>query len=330
MVLYRYPGDQAITIRLQESAELRFPENTGKSGFIISPFDPEDRAFCIGGDTLIHAEEDDFPVQPYVSALESWDIPQSPQFELMISEALDALRTTDLEKVVLSEYLDRPSESSPFILFSRLINHYPRAFCYCWHHPAKGTWLGASPEILIEEQQGVAQIMSLAGTKPVSDGFGPEWTTKEEHEQELVTDYIREVAKTHLSEVVVQPRETTRAGNLYHLKTMITGKRKSDLMDILRDLHPTPAIAGVPRNTALKFIMEHEQYDREFYTGYLGEYNTGSGEKSSIYVNLRCMQWFRDKVQIYVGGGITAGSDIQAEWQELVAKSKTIGAILDK
>ncbi|MDZ7613679.1 MAG: chorismate-binding protein [Flavobacteriaceae bacterium] len=88
----------------------------------------------------------------------------------------------------------------------------------------------------------------------------------------------------------------------------------------------------MPKETARNFIMEHEGYDRSFYTGFLGEINLNSGDEKSasthLFVNLRCMELFEDKAVIFVGGGITSDSIKEKEWEETVAKSATMKAIL--
>ena len=104
------------------------------------------------------------------------------------------------------------------------------------------------------------------------------------------------------------------------------------LAQLLNKLHPTPAVCGLPKETAKNFILEHEGYDRSFYTGFLGEINLNSGgEKSAnthLFVNLRCMELFEDKAVLFVGGGITNDSNNEKEWEETVAKSSTMKAIL--
>ena len=108
-------------------------------------------------------------------------------------------------------------------------------------------------------------------------------------------------------------------------------------------MHPTPAICGFPKEAAKQFIQENENYNREYYTGFLGEINflettnrnsnkrnvennayTAVKKVSNIFVNLRCMQIIDQIAIIYVGGGITKDSIPQAEWEETVNKTFTI------
>ena len=127
----------------------------------------------------------------------------------------------------------------------------------------------------------------------------------------------------------VSPIETIKAGNVLHLLTKIYGALKLDkynLKNFINALHPTPAICGIPRKKAKQFILDSEGYNREFYTGFLGELN--SEERSELYVNLRCMQLKQNNAIIYVGGGITKDSIPEKEWIETVNKTNTIKKVL--
>ena len=141
--------------------------------------------------------------------------------------------------------------------------------------------------------------------------------------------------------------ETIKAGNLLHLKTRVSGLLTSNLKEVVTVLHPTPAVCGLPKVTAKQFILNNENYNREFYSGYLGELNIKekttrntnrrnvennaySAVKtiSNLYVNLRCMQLTDVKASIYVGGGITKDSIAENEWQETVNKTQTMKKVL--
>ena len=102
--------------------------------------------------------------------------------------------------------------------------------------------------------------------------------------------------------------------------------KKEMLHRVLEALHPTPAVCGLPTGKAKNFISRNEGYDREYYTGYLGRVTTGLN--TQLYVNLRCMKINVNKAQVYVGGGITSDSIPEHEWEETVAKSKTIKKVL--
>ena len=114
---------------------------------------------------------------------------------------------------------------------------------------------------------------------------------------------------------------------LLHLKSFFDARidREISLFEVINKLHPTPAICGVPLREAQELIENLEDYDRSYYTGYLGEL---SGDSAELYVNLRCMKISDHKVDIYVGGGLTKDSDPRAEFHETCAKTSTMKKVL--
>jgi isochorismate synthase len=111
--------------------------------------------------------------------------------------------------------------------------------------------------------------------------------------------------------------------NFDHLKTTIFAENialeKAKIL--LNELHPTPAVCGVPKDKALKIINELEANNRSFYTGYIGLVENNELE---LFVNLRCASVFKDSVSVFVGGGITTKSNPEKEWEETELKSKVI------
>ena len=113
-----------------------------------------------------------------------------------------------------------------------------------------------------------------------------------------------------------------KSGSLFHLCSTISGSLKSfdDYNSVIKLIHPTPAVCGIPLNVSKEFISLNESYDRSYYTGYLGII---SPKKKSVklYVNLRCAEVFDSFIKIYVGGGITNKSNPIDEYEETLAKS---------
>jgi isochorismate synthase len=177
--------------------------------------------------------------------------------------------------------------------------------------------------------------MSLAGTQKIQGDKEVVWEKKEIEEQQFVTDFILDNLKELTSEVSVSSPYTAQAGTIAHIKTDIEGviNDNSSLKEVVSVLHPTPAVCGLPKEVAKNFILKHEGYDREYYTGFLGELNKegfNKGEiKSDLYVNLRCMQIKDNQAHLYMGCGITKDSIPEKEWKESVNKSMTMKKILD-
>ena len=189
--------------------------------------------------------------------------------------------------------------------------------------------MGATPEKLLESKDNKVHTMALAGTQLFDELHSNNWTEKEYNEQAIVTDYLIEKLETITSQVAVSKPYDSKAGNLIHLKTDIVAQLNKDqnLSDTIAVLHPTPAVCGFPKKEAKQFILENENYEREFYAGFLGELNKdfNSGENNTdLFVNLRCIKIENNLINFYAGGGITKDSIPEIEWDETVNKTNTI------
>jgi isochorismate synthase len=185
--------------------------------------------------------------------------------------------------------------------------------------------MGATPESLLTIDNKTVFTMSLAGTKL------PEvaWTEKEFEEQQLVTDTILTVLKqNNCLDIQSEGPTTINAGKIQHLQTIIHAQlaEKADWTNLVNHLHPTPAVCGIPTQAAKNAIQQIESHKRQFYTGFLGMITP---QNKTLYVNLRCMQYFKNEALLYIGGGITAGSTEEAEWAETERKSQTLAEAIN-
>ena len=167
--------------------------------------------------------------------------------------------------------------------------------------------------------------MSLAGTLPFNSKETYNWGAKEKLEQELVTQSIKKVLSDLFKEEDIECSDTytKRAGNLVHLCNDISVKKGNVSVErMIKNLHPTPAVGGIPKREGLDFIGSNEKFKREYYSGYMGDVDI-LGERN-LYVNLRCAQLNKESISLYVGAGITAESDAELEWGETQNKAQTI------
>jgi isochorismate synthase len=329
LVLYRKPGENTVHALMQDSPDLLgFPENrTG--GFVFVPFPASDSpAVFTRADRYYVSNAPDNSAPADIAEAEPQNSGRKRHLE-MLQTALESLRTGSLQKVVLSRSLSVPMGADLTDSYQTLLAKYSQAFCYLWYHPLAGTWMGASPELLLAYADGEIKTSALAGTRPAEGRAEPVWTAKERREQQIVTDFIANRIRHIGGTPVVGKTSDFRAGNLWHLYTPIKAKlSEAYAFELLSALHPTPAVCGIPKEEALRFIKEHEGFDRQYYTGYLGEIGLEKSEAFQCYVNLRCMQIRDGKAQIYVGGGITEESRPEDEYEETRAKSRTMLAIL--
>jgi isochorismate synthase len=270
---------------------------------------------------------------------EKHHIATQAEFCQLVAGAVQYIKSTGIKKVVASRATEVPLPRSrnPVAIFEKLCDRYPHAFVSLVSIPDVGTWIGASPEILLTLDGDALKTVALAGTQirladlPLEDVT---WGAKEIEEQALVGDYIRHFfQQLNLANFIERDPRTVSAGNVVHLKTEFqvnmnqTGVLKLG-NQILDTLHPTSAVCGMPKKEALSFILEKERYNRKFYSGFLGPVHLDG--QSQLFVNLRCMQLASDRAILYVGAGITHDSVPQSEWQETVLKSQTLLAVLEE
>ncbi len=231
-----------------------------------------------------------------------------------------------IQKLVLSRVknVSLPIDFDVQHYFSKVCETYHHSFNYFIHIPNQTTWLGATPEELIVEQKNHYSTVSLAGTRSLNDSNPFE--DKEKEEQSIVTNYIKNVLSKNgeVFSVSEHPEEVV-AGNLRHLKSTFKIKKTTKPLNLAKLLHPTPAICGFPKKSAFEYILRHENYQRKYYSGFLGMIQPND---SYLYVNLRCAELFENYMNIYVGGGITASSIAEKEWDETENKSQTLLKLL--
>ena len=330
---YRLPDDIELYFGAQGDSEVRFFRNfsdiTSSPGFIFSPFDTQSDtpAYYLRGDIRL-TDKDGWnrlhalPSMEYnVKIGEYIDTPYSI-YSGQVMKMVDCFRPGRLKKAVLSRPITVACNVNVAEIFLQMTTLYPSAFVSLIFIPGKELWLGASPETLLSNRNGMVETMSLAGTKCSDDRYS--WGDKEQDEQQIVTDSIK-VVLSRLSggQPDISGTFTRNAGKVSHLCTLFRCHISSEDMDtLLQELHPTPAVGGFPKKDAIQLIHETETYDRRYYAGYLGP--VLDKNNFDLFVNLRCMEIFSNCVHVYVGGGITKFSQPQLEWTETEIKSRTM------
>ena len=350
-VLFSKPGQPSIKSYIQLDSESYTINDFCESGFVFAPFDHHKDRYYIPADksSLIEIETAEFKISPPTNTSNTTN--DSIHHTDLVSKAIEQIKSSDLDKVVVSRAVQFTLEASnPIEIFKNLFQKYPTAFTYCWFHPKTGFWFGASPERLLKLEGKTVSTMSLAGTQPYDASKEIIWDDKNRKEHAFVTDYLLDVLKDYLDGIKSVGSSTLRAGELLHLQTLITGRLKPSkeaLKDLIHALHPTPAVCGTPRELALDFIKSYEGYDREYYTGFFGELNISNTslfrnskknienrayqtlrKSTDLAVNLRCMKLLNTTAVLYSGGGITKDSDPNQECLEIHNKIQTVKCIL--
>ncbi len=328
-VCYRKSNNTLISSFFQQNDKLHLDTNLDSSGFVFAPFDDNNNTVIIPKEESELIEEHYFEKDASTLKTVNSKDQKSKEFHVnLVEKGIHAIHNNEFKKVVLSrkETIELKEENNIIELFEKLLNNYPNAFVYVWFHPNVGLWLGATPETLVKINNSNFETMSLAGTLPYIDDSNAEWTSKEKEEQQFVTDYIIDKLSPLCKILNADKTETIKAGTLLHLKTKIEGELAVSNSELIRTLHPTPAVCGLPKEASKQFILQNENYDRSFYTGFLGELNMN--DKTELFVNLRCMEIKNNRALIYIGGGITKDSISEREWEETTEKAMVMKRIL--
>ena len=335
-VVFRKPNEIEITAYVQNTKDVYFLNSFEEKGFVFAPFDKDEKKvlFPIDKCKTIFAKilnNKDLEIVESSADFKVISKENSKENHIkLVQNAINFIKNNHAKKVVLSrkEIVECPN-FEVVNTFKKMLNNYKNAFVYLWFHPSIGLWMGATPERLLNVCDNKFETMALAGTQLYKNTTNVSWEEKEQQEQQFVTDYILENIKNSIKNINISKPYSIRAGNLVHIRTDISGELKaSNLLENLIDsLHPTPAVCGLPKDKATDFILENENYNRAYYSGYLGEFNISN--ETNLFVNLRCMQLNKSIALIYIGGGITIDSNPKNEWEETVSKAEVMKKVLE-
>lgn len=319
-------------------AQTGTPKSKVKTGFVFAPFSTQNTPnIFISAD--IHVDDKSLPALNFartVSANESvikeaaLKTSTKKEYCNYVVDIQAAIAQKKFKKAVAAcvTKIKQPDRFEPANFFKKLVKAYPAAFVSLVYTPEAGIWIGATPEILLAVEGKQYTTYSLAGTQKRNNTAPVEWGKKEQQEQKFVSDYIAQTfAKLTDKKPLIQGPETVTAANLAHLRTTFTfkGIPFSKWQQVAQKLHPTPAVAGLPKKKAIEFITTHEKSPRYYYSGYLGPVTKN---EVRLFVNLRCMTVLEKHLAIYTGCGITKDSIPEKEWQETLIKKRTLLNVL--
>ncbi|SHF58182.1 isochorismate synthase [Mariniphaga anaerophila] len=339
--LWAVPGSNIPEILISCNEELVYPAQfnklNGQEGFIFAPYHIEENTPLVLLKPGIYKKgvEDIMGIglgqiqneEKYEEPGEHSFVISQPEYLTDIAETIAEIKRTKLAKVIVSRLIpfQRQQESLGEV-FLQLHRQTPKAFVYLVNLPKAGLWMGATPEILLKSEGKTLETVSLAGTQSRRNDGDYMWHTKEIEEQAFVSRYLLDVFyKFNIHPYYTQGPETLESGKVAHLSTSFRFAAKKlafNLGDFIAELHPTPAVCGYPKSKAAKFISQVEKHNRRYYTGYLGPWRLNGNV--GLFVNLRCMEILPQQYVLYSGGGITARSVPEDEWEETNKKATTL------
>jgi isochorismate synthase len=359
---WRLPNSNEKTLIVCSSGASQKSEltlETALPSFAFAPFNPNKDKLLFNADLVFRFRDDELVEGPDLSSTPFFSTaPESGEqkearafyslelndenivnFSDLVDTCIQKAESQQVEKIVPSKFkdVDLPHDFDVVKTFNALCERHPNAFVSLVTSSETGTWLGASPELLVSvDAQEKFRTIALAGTQKAMPNVNLKsvaWTQKEIEEQALVSRYVINCfKKIRVREYVEHGPHTVVAGSLLHLRTEYeVNAREINFPQLgsvmLKLLHPTSAVCGMPFDAAFDFLQKHEGYDREFYSGFLGPVNF-DGE-SKLFVNLRCMQISDKKARIYAGAGVTADSVTAHEVDEVEMKITTLSQILN-
>lgn len=293
--------------------------------FIFAPFDSTQHS-TLGIKISSYASSRKFVCHPegYLPSHQT----SRDEYTEQYASAKEIIRSGQLDKIVLSKVKHIQKEVKDiFPLFIRMKNTYVSAFSFLLSIPGWGTWVGASPELVLREANDIVCTRAIAGTRStLQDDI--EWSEKEVQEHRFIETYLKDTLSRQEILFDISDSYTISAGPVSHICSDITiESSRNNLAELIDIIHPGPALSGMPKQLSIGIIRDIESHDREYYCGYLGLFDKQNG--ADLYATIRCMQVYEDGYRLYLGGGITSGSKLESEWDETEFKAETLMSIIN-
>jgi len=242
-----------------------------------------------------------------------------------------------LHKVVLADVMDVVAEA-PFDgvrSLQALRQNHPDCTVFSVGNGCGQSFIGASPERLLSIQKHQITTDALAGSAP--RGATPEIdiqlaqtllsSKKERYEHRVVVEFLlKQLRSLGLNPQCAAAPQLMRLFHIQHLYTPISAAlnphRPISPLEVLSRLHPTPAVAGVPRQQACDLIRQQETFDRGLYAAPLGWIDTAGN--SEFMVGIRSALIDGCNARLYAGAGIVSGSQPDRELAEIRLKLQSL------
>ena len=259
------------------------------------------------------------------------------RYTTLVEGALETITSGSLDKVVTARELRLDAHLEPVAVLERLRQRYRSCVTFALGRGTQ-TFFGATPERLVRSDGKRVHTDALAGSRPRHPDprrdaelcAELENDPKELAEHAMVVNDVR--AALEAAGVTLDASEPTGVMPLQritHLHTPISGRldHPTTVLELARALHPTAAVAGLPRRESLDWIDEHEGIDRGWYAGPIG-WTTPDG-RGEFRVALRCALAGPGGASLFAGGGIVAGANPSAELAETSTKLEALLCALE-
>ena len=307
------------------------PKGSGAYKLLRKPQEtaPSETARAVGQFEPINSESDRNCLSSHNSPSQN-----SNYFKSVVADALNSITTDEFSKIVIAHTTDIKSPT-PFQLIESLKNLrelHPDCYIFSTSNGRGQNFIGASPERLVSIQNKQLVTDALAGSAPRGKTNNEDLNLanlllrnrKEKREHKAVSDFIMKRLRQIGLKPQQLPLQLLKLSNIQHLWTPIYAPLPAHIkpLKIVEQLHPTPAVAGVPTETACQKICHYEQFDRSLYAAPLGwvDYE-GNCE---FVVGIRSALIDGDRARLYAGAGIVSGSNPTKEFAEVQLKLESL------
>nr|WP_233132591.1 isochorismate synthase [Paraferrimonas haliotis] len=266
------------------------------------------------------------------------DLPNYSRWCELVAQVTHPEFVSNTPKVVLSRIsqLQLAEAVDPWSLLALWQGRNPNSYQFAFQFADNNCFISCSPERLFKRRINELSTEALAGTttrgnsdeedKALAEALLKD--SKNSHENQLVAQHIID-SLTPLSQYIGADETPSlfKLNRIQHLHRSITAEIKPQVNDLqlLLALHPTPAVGGLPRASAMSYIRQQEGYRRGWYAGACGYFGKDHSEFS---VAIRSALIANSKISLFAGAGIVQGSNADAEWNELENKLATILSLL--
>ncbi|WP_428774035.1 isochorismate synthase [Vibrio sp.] len=264
--------------------------------------------------------------------------PEIEQWQQLVQQVLTGIEQQQFKKVVLARQtcieLSEPLKAAQLLKASYKQNH--QSFHFMLALDQRHAFIGSTPERLYRRQGQELHTEALAGTIGRGQNASQDlqlanWLSQDRknlNENQYVVDDIIERLNPHTTQVDVEAEASlVRLRQVQHLKRRIHAILKPGIngVQLLSALQPTAAVAGLPREEAMQFILDNEAFARGWYAGSVGYV---SHEQAEFCVAIRSALVLGEQLQLFAGAGIVPGSVADHEWQELDKKVSTLLSLI--
>ena len=269
------------------------------------------------------------------------NMPQE-RYEEIVREAKDYIAAGDIFQVVLSQRFSRKSNAHPFAVYRalRMLNPSPYMFYFDFGEIDLQV-IGASPEMHVRLEDGVASVRPIAGTRRRGTSLAEDKMLedelladpKERAEHVMLVDLGRnDIGRVcEYGSVLVRDLMTIeRYSHVMHIVSHVEGQIRPDMdaFDLMRATFPAGTVSGAPKVRAMEIIEELEGQRRSLYAGAVGYFSYDGSMDTCIAIRTMIVQG--DHVHVQAGAGIVADSDPANEYQECVNKARALLVAVDR